>query len=228
MVVTQEARLQKKSSTHTICDLVSEGFTLTVTHLNPYMSTVGHFHPNEEVHYFVAGGKGFMECNRQFHRATGFVVTPPNAFHYVSNLGSGILTFLSVQKNNERNWFRLDKVRVAHEDDRRSISAIFNGDFIARQVKVLRIKQQAVLGGHYHDYREMFYVLEGQAVYTLEDIAIKEQQTLTLRKGDRLIIQPCVAHRAEMGEGTVMLEATEEPYISADKNDVRYEIQRRL
>jgi len=123
------------------------------------------------------------------------------------------------------SWFKLDKIGIAHEDERRSITALFNGDFFANQVKILRIKKQSVLGNHYHRYRELFYVLEGQAVYLLEDVVTKEQQFVTLERGDRLIIESGVAHKAEMFDGTVTLEATEEPYVSAEKNDVRYEIK---
>ena len=122
------------------------------------------------------------------------------------------------------DWFKIDKVSIAHEDGRRSISPIFNDDFIARQVKMLRIKKHSILGNHYHDYRELFYILEGQAAYLLENIVTKEQQLLMLTKGDRLIIRPCIAHQAEMWEGTVTLEASEEPYISADHNDRKYNV----
>lgn len=226
--MTSRVTVRKANKTYTICDLVSDGFTLSVTHLNPFMSTVGHFHPYEEAYYFVDGNKGFMEFGRIFYPAKGFILVPTNEFHYVSNLSANILTFVCAWKSSTRQWFRVDKIDIAHEDERRSITAVFNGDFIAHQVKLLKVKGQSVFGNHYHDYREMFYILEGSATYTLEKVATKEQQSIVLNQGDRLVIEPCIAHRAEMAEGTITLEATEKPYISADKNDVRYEIQRRL
>ena len=125
----------------------------------------------------------------------------------------------------EMNWFKIEKIEIAHEDERRSISAIFNGDFTAKQVKILHIKQDSILGNHYHNYRELFYVLSGESIYLLENIETKEREYVILSEGYRLIIQPNVAHRAEMTKGTVMLEATEEPYISASQNDVKYEVK---
>ena len=132
---------------------------------------------------------------------------------------------ISKRDGVKMTWFKLDKIGIAHEDERRSITALFNGDFFANQVKILRIKKQSVLGNHYHRYRELFYVLEGQVTYLLENVATQEKQMITLGQGDRLIIEPNVAHKAEMFEGTVTLEATEESYVSAEKNDVRYEIK---
>ncbi len=123
------------------------------------------------------------------------------------------------------DWYRVDKIGIAHKDERRSITPVFNGDFVAQQVKMLQITKDSILGNHYHNYRELFYILEGQAVYLLENIITHEKQFVSLHKGGRLIIEPRVAHRAEMFEGTMTLEATEEPYISPEKNDVRYDIK---
>ncbi len=122
-------------------------------------------------------------------------------------------------------WFKVNKIKVSHEDERRAITAAFNGDFVAKQVKILEIKKDSILGNHYHDYRELFYILEGLAIYQLENIVTHEVCSLTLWPGDRLIIEPKVAHRVEMAEGTLTVEATEEPYISPEYNDKRYEIK---
>lgn len=95
----REAQLRRKTKTYTIYDLVMDGFTFSVTYLNPHMSTIGHFHPYEEAYYFVKGGTGFMEIDRRFSVAEGFIVVPANDFHYVSNLGSDILTFVCAWRN---------------------------------------------------------------------------------------------------------------------------------
>lgn len=114
-------------------------------------------------------------------------------------------------------------VEVTHEDERRRLSAIFNGEFIAKQVKLIEIKMDSILGNHYHSYPELFYVLSGEATYTLESVKSKERQVVKLKKGDRLIIGPEIAHKANMVAGTIMIEATEKPYQLS--NDVRYELE---
>lgn len=114
------------------------------------------------------------------------------------------------------------KVKVAHEDERRRLSAIFNGEFIAKQVKLINVKKASTLGNHYHYYSELFYVLQGKATYTLENVNTRERQLLKLKAGDRVIIGPEIAHKAEMEKGTVMVEATEEPYQPS--NNMSYEV----
>lgn len=120
------------------------------------------------------------------------------------------------------NGVYLSTVPVAHEDERRSLSAIFNGEFVARQVKVLKIKKPSILGNHYHEYSELFYVFDGEVTYTLESTETGDRQVVKMKAGDRLIISPQIAHKAEMTEGTVMIEATEEPF--SPDSSIRYEV----
>ena len=103
-------------------------------------------------------------------------------------------------------------VEVAHEDERRKLLAIFNGEFVASQVKVLKIKKPSILGNHYHEYSELFYVFDGEATYTLESVETGERQIVRMKTGDKLIISPKIAHKAQITEGTVMIEATEAPF----------------
>lgn len=114
------------------------------------------------------------------------------------------------------------KIEAAHTDERRTITAIFNGDFDARQVKMLHIKRGNELGNHYHHYDELFYLLEGAARYDFCDLDSGERKTIPLAAGERVIIGPRVAHRAEFLENTIMIEATTKPYVSATDNDVRW------
>lgn len=113
-------------------------------------------------------------------------------------------------------------VRVAHEDERRKLLAIFNGEFTAKQVKLITAKKTSILGNHYHYYSELFYVLQGVATYKLKSIETGEKEVVRLKRGDRLIIGPKIAHKTDMTEGTVMIEATEEPY--SPESNVRYEM----
>lgn len=117
------------------------------------------------------------------------------------------------------------KVDSAHEDERRSLFAIFNDDFVAKQLKLLKIKSGVELGNHYHEYGEMFYLLEGQAKYTFENIETKERLVLYLKAGDRVVIEPKIAHKAVYSQPTIMIECTMDPYVSAEVNDHVYKIE---
>ncbi|USN45010.1 MAG: hypothetical protein H6502_03020 [Candidatus Woesearchaeota archaeon] len=119
-----------------------------------------------------------------------------------------------------------EKREPDHVDARRGIHTIFNadvGDFVAQQVKIADIYTGAVLGGHFHNYRELFYVWQGQATFTLCDPATKETREFVLDPQTRLLVPPGIAHKAVVTEGTLLLGATEEPYISAAENDIPYE-----
>ena len=117
-----------------------------------------------------------------------------------------------------------EKVEPASSDERRTLIPVFNGDFLAKQVKVLSIKKNSVLGNHYHEYSELFYLLEGRANYTFEDVDTKERRSIEMKKGERIRISPRIAHKAEFLEDTVMIEGTEAEYISREANDRIYKI----
>ncbi len=121
--------------------------------------------------------------------------------------------------------FDLQHIPVSHEDERRKLTAIMSGDFVAKQIKLLDIKKTSVLGGHYHEYSELFYIVTGRAAFTLESVDTKEKVPVTLKPGDRLVIGPRIAHSVVMTKGTMTIEATEQPYVSPEVNDVRYEIK---
>ena len=110
-------------------------------------------------------------------------------------------------------------IKVAHEDNRRKLSLIINGDFIAREVKLIKVKQLSILGNHYHYCSELFYVLEGTATYTLKSVKTGEIQVVELNKGNRLRIAPEIAHRVEMDKGTVTIEAMDKLYEDPEVYD---------
>lgn len=119
---------------------------------------------------------------------------------------------------------QLDKIKVTHEDSRRKLTAIFNDDFVAKQIKLIEVKEPSILGNHYHPYSELFYILKGKATFRLKDIKTGESKTICLETGDRMILGQGIAHRVEMDAGTFTIEATEVPYVSLELNDWRYEI----
>lgn len=114
-----------------------------------------------------------------------------------------------------------------HEDNRRILLTAFNGDFNAQQGKFVIIKEDAVLGGHYHKYGELFFLLSGQATFKLVNINDPSQvMTVILTKYCRLLIPAYIAHAVGVKAGTILVGYTEEPYKSAAENDVQYPIKR--
>lgn len=121
-----------------------------------------------------------------------------------------------------------EKRRVEHEDDRRTLLTAFNGDlgdFVAKQVKFSVMKKKSTLGqeGHYHDYRELFYMLEGEAVFELRDIKTGEIEEYYLNTRTRLLIPAEVAHKVLVDEDSILVGCTEEPYISPEVNDHKFD-----
>ncbi len=115
-----------------------------------------------------------------------------------------------------------------HEDARRTLCTMFNGDlgeFRAAQVKCVFIKADGVLGGHFHRYHELFYLLDGEASFVLQHTCSLLKQQLVLRKGSRVLIPPFVAHAAKVKAGTILVGCTEVPYRSAVENDQPYEVK---
>ena len=107
-----------------------------------------------------------------------------------------------------------------------ALSTAFQQNFRAEQVKFALMKIDARLADHYHpDYREFFYMLKGEADFTLELIDSKERTQEHLNPGDHLLISPRVGHKALVKQGSVLVGCTEKPYISAAINDCPYTIE---
>jgi len=115
---------------------------------------------------------------------------------------------------------------IDHEDDRRTIMTAFNGDlngFKPSQAKFYLIKQEKMLAGHYHNYVEVFYMLDGEAQFILKDIDSEEIAEYTLKNTEVLLIPPKIAHKVFPKAGTKMVGFTEVPFVSTEHNDVKYE-----
>ena len=122
---------------------------------------------------------------------------------------------------------KFEKIKPAHEDERRALTAIFNGDlgFDVKQIKYIKVKEDSLLGDHYHPYKEFFYVLQGHSEVTLLDIETKERKVYILKEGNRLIIPPRIAHKAFIKKGTIMIEGTEIKYVHPLINDIPWEVK---
>ena len=115
---------------------------------------------------------------------------------------------------------------VDHDDHRRAILTVFNADlrdFAAKQVKFAIIKEDTVLGGHYHNYDELFYLLEGESTFFLKDPTIKLIEEYKMVRRDRLFIPHGIAHKVNIKADSILVGCTEEPYVSPKHNDHKYE-----
>ncbi len=117
------------------------------------------------------------------------------------------------------------KIVPVHEDHRRALIEIFNGQFVAKQVKLLKIKEDSVLGNHYHPYRQFFYMLKGNADYSFVNIKTGERHDTYVEEGDMMIIDKEIAHRALQKAGNIMIEGNEEKYTSPEVDDLKFEIK---
>ncbi len=117
------------------------------------------------------------------------------------------------------------KIKPVHEDNRRALIEIFNGGFTAKQVKLLKIKEDAVLGNHYHPYRQFFYLMKGDADYTFVNISTGERIDKKVQEGDMIIIDRNIAHKALQKAGNIMIEGNEEKYTSPEIDDLKFEIK---
>ena len=115
-----------------------------------------------------------------------------------------------------------EKVKEGHEDERRSLKQIFNGDFVARQLLTLEIKADCVLGGHYHEYGEIWYVLKGRLEYEFINIYTNKKQRATLNSGDKIKIPSRIYHKAYAEKDTIIVGVTEEEFVSEVKNNLKY------
>ncbi len=120
---------------------------------------------------------------------------------------------------------KIVKIEPVHEDERRALIEVFNGEFVAKQLKVLHIKSDAVLGNHYHPYRQFFYMMKGGADYAFVNIKNGDREDVKVREGDFIIIDKEIAHRALQKGGNIMVEGNEEKYTSPEIDDLKYIIE---
>ena len=122
-------------------------------------------------------------------------------------------------------WIKYEHVGISHEDHRRALTDLFNGDFVAKQGKKVEVKIDCIMGNHYHPYRQFFFMDKGEADYAFVNVDKPEERVdMHLIAGDKVIIDKRIAHRAIMKAGNVTIEGNEESYTSPEVDDLKYKI----
>jgi len=113
------------------------------------------------------------------------------------------------------------KVNLVHEDERRGIWEVLNGQMSIKNIKILKIKQgESVLGNHWHAYPEIMYMMKGKARYKMKNIFTQEIEEYNLEEGDIVFRAGFITHAGVFEEDSVILEGGSEAYIDGDFNDV--------
>ncbi|MHA1876749.1 MAG: hypothetical protein ACTSUC_09935 [Promethearchaeota archaeon] len=117
------------------------------------------------------------------------------------------------------------KSNIVNEDQRRRLIEIQNGQISIRNLKILEVKEDSFLGGHWHTYPEVMYVMKGKVWnYKMKNIDTGEIETFELSEGDVVFRTGRIIHGGMFGKGSIIIDGAAETYISADFNDIQEEI----
>lgn len=113
------------------------------------------------------------------------------------------------------------KIDLVHEDERRGIWEIMNGQLSIRNMKILRVKSgEQLLGNHWHTYPEVMYMLQGKARYKMKHVITGEEEDYNLETGDVVFRTGFITHVGFFSEDSIIIDGAAESYISNDFNDV--------
>lgn len=99
-----------------------------------------------------------------------------------------------------------------HEDDRR-ILAEYIQDIPTRTSKAIFIKEDSILGNHYHNYKDdIFFLLKGSGTITLNEI------TKPFKSGDCMLVKAGTVHSLNLKKGSILLESSTLPYAKEDEH----------
>lgn len=115
----------------------------------------------------------------------------------------------------------IKKAHLVHEDERRSLLEICNGEVGFRNLKILHVKAGGqILGNHWHTYPEVMYVMKGRGEYKLKHVITGETEELVVEEGDVMIKTGFITHTGMFTEDSIIVDASSETYIDPKFNDV--------
>lgn len=113
------------------------------------------------------------------------------------------------------------KIDLVHEDERRSIWEVMNGQMSIRNMKILKVKKGGIiLGNHWHAYPEVMYLMKGKARYIMKHIITGEEEEFQLEEGDVMFRTGFITHAGIFDEDSILIDGAAESYIDNDFNDV--------
>jgi quercetin dioxygenase-like cupin family protein len=119
----------------------------------------------------------------------------------------------------------ITRAKIVNEDERRSLIEIENGQIPIRNFKILEVKEDSYLGGHYHPYSEVMYVMKGRVWdYKMKNLKTGEEETFELKEGDIVFRTSDIEHGGMFAKGSIILDGASEPYISRDFNDFEVDV----
>lgn len=115
----------------------------------------------------------------------------------------------------------IQKALVVNEDQRRKIIEIQNGQMDIKNMKVLEVKEDSYLGGHWHTYPEIMYILKGEAKhYIMSNLDTGEKEVFDLKEGDVVFRTGRIVHGGWFTKGSIIIDGAASTYISRDFNDI--------
>lgn len=105
----------------------------------------------------------------------------------------------------------MNKLPIHKHEDERRILIEYVKDMPIRNCKVLIIKEDTILGNHYHKLKdEIFYLLKGYGTVILDDAIYP------MNEGDIVHATKGVRHTFKLNKGSILLEAGTEPFNPTD------------
>ena len=90
-----------------------------------------------------------------------------------------------------------------------------------KNMKILQVKEDSYLGGHWHQYGEIMYILKGRAWdYKMTNLDTGESEIFNLEEGDVVFRTGRIVHGGMFAKDSLVVDGACESYISADFNDV--------
>lgn len=130
-----------------------------------------------------------------------------------------------ISKTRTMKGVFIKKAEIVNEDDRRQIVEIMNGQLEIKNMKVLIVKEDSYLGGHWHTYSEIMHILKGRVInYKMKNIDTGEEETFTLEEGDTVFRTGRIVHGGDFTKGSIVIDGATETYVSRDFNDIQEEI----
>lgn len=99
---------------------------------------------------------------------------------------------------------------VVHEDDRRKLTSL-------PEAKILEIKEDCVIGKHYHKVKTEYFVLcAGQAKLTTKSVLTGVVEEMAMQLGQLITIHPEVYHEFFITKGSILMGACTHAYNLTD------------